>query len=74
MALSVLGQFTSSAHLAAVGLVEVDCDLGAGTAGAGAGIELLRGALLRQQDPSARVSGPPLRNRHRHRDTPCAPH
>jgi arginase len=56
MALSVLGQITSTAHLAAVGLVEVDCDLGAGTAGAGSGIELLRGAVQPEQDPSARVS------------------
>jgi arginase len=43
-------QLTSTARLAAVGLVEVDCDLGAGTAGAGAGIELLKGAVQRQQD------------------------
>ena len=56
MELSVLGQITSTAHLAAVGLVEVDCDLGAGTAGAGSGIELLRGAVQPEQDPSARVS------------------
>jgi arginase len=53
---TTLGQITSTAHLAAVGLVEVDCDLGAGTAGAGAGIELLRGAVQPEQDPSARVS------------------
>ena len=45
-----LVQLTSTARLAAVGLVEVDCDLGAGTAGAGAGIELLKGAVQRQQD------------------------
>jgi arginase len=45
-----LVQLTSTARLAAVGLVEVDCDLGAGTAGAGAGIDLLKGAVQRQQD------------------------
>ena len=45
-----LVQLTSTARLAGVGLVEVDCDLGAGTAGAGAGIELLKGAVQRQQD------------------------
>ena len=53
---TTLGPLTSTARLAAVGLVEVDCDLGAGTAGAGAGIELLRGEVLRQQDPSARMA------------------
>lgn len=53
---TTFGQHNSSARHAAVGLVEVDCDLGAGTAGAGAGIELLRSALRRQQDPAARVS------------------
>jgi arginase len=53
---TTLGQLTSTAHLAAVGLVEVDCDLGAGTAGAGSGIELLRGAVQPEQDPSARIS------------------
>jgi len=45
-----LVQLTSTARLAAVGLVEVDCDLGAGTVGAGAGIDLLKGAVQRQQD------------------------
>ncbi|MFZ9849801.1 MAG: arginase family protein [Vulcanococcus sp.] len=45
-----LVQHTSTARLAAVGLVEVDCDLGAGRPGAGSGIELLKGALQRQQE------------------------
>jgi len=45
-----LVQLTSTARLDAVGLVEVDCDLGAGTAGAGAGIALLKGAVQRHQD------------------------
>ena len=45
-----LVQLTSTARLAAVGLVEVDCDLGAGKAGAGSGIELLKGAVQRQQE------------------------
>jgi len=53
---TTFGQLTSTARLAAVGLVEVDCDLGAGIAGAGAGIELLRGEVLRQQDPSTRMT------------------
>ena len=52
---TTFGQLTSTAPLTAVGLVEVDCDLGAGTAGAGAGIELLRGALQRHHDPLAGV-------------------
>jgi len=39
----------STARLPAVGLVEVDCDLGAGTAGAGCGIALLKDAVQRQQ-------------------------
>ncbi len=45
-----LVQISSTARLAAVGLVEVDCDLGAGKPGAGAGIELLKNAVQRQQD------------------------
>jgi arginase len=51
-----LVQLTSAARLAAVGLVEVDCDLGAGKPGAGSGIELLKGAVQRQQD-LRRLSG-----------------
>ncbi|MEI7667248.1 MAG: arginase family protein [Synechococcaceae cyanobacterium ELA263] len=45
-----LVQLTSTARLTGVGLVEVDCDLGAGTVGAGSGIDLLKGAVQRQQD------------------------
>ena len=45
-----LVQLTSTAQLSAVGLVEVDCDLGAGKPGAGAGIALLKSAVQRQQD------------------------
>jgi hypothetical protein len=45
-----LVQMTGTARLAAVGLVEVDCDLGAGIPGAGSGIELLKSAVQRQQD------------------------
>ena len=57
LSLSAVQEISSPfARLTAVGLVEVACDLGAGTAGAGAGIELLRGALQRQQDSSARVT------------------
>ena len=45
-----LVQISSTARLAGVGLVEVDCDLGAGKPGAGAGIEMLKNAVQRQQD------------------------
>jgi arginase len=45
-----LVQLTSTSRLAAVGLVEVDCDLGASKPGAGSGIELLKGAVQRQQE------------------------
>lgn len=45
-----LVQTIGATRIAAVGLVEVDCDLGAGTAGAGSGIELLKQALQRQRD------------------------
>ena len=45
-----LVQLTSTARLTSVGLVEVDCDLGAGKPGAGAGIELLKSAVQRQQE------------------------
>ena len=45
-----LVQLTSTAQLSAVGLVEVDCDLGAGKPGAGAGIDLLKNAVQRQHN------------------------
>ncbi|MEB3331922.1 MAG: arginase family protein [Synechococcaceae cyanobacterium] len=45
-----LVQISSTARLAGVGLVEVDCDLGAGKPGAGAGIDLLKNAVQRQRD------------------------
>ncbi len=45
-----LVQITSTSRLAGVSLVEVDCDLGAGIPGAGAGIELLKTAMQRQKD------------------------
>lgn len=45
-----LVQRTGTARLAGVGLVEVDCDLGAGRPGAGSGIDLLKDAVQRQQD------------------------
>ena len=45
-----LFQISSAARLHGVTLVEVDCDLGAGTPGAGAGIELLKNAVQRQHD------------------------
>jgi arginase len=45
-----LVQLTSTARLTSVSLVEVDCDLGAGKPGAGAGIELLKNAVQRQQE------------------------
>ncbi len=45
-----LVQIISASHFDAVTLVEVDCDLGAGKPGAGAGIELLKNAIQRQKD------------------------
>ena len=45
-----LVQISSTAGLSGVSLVEVDCDLGAGKPGAGAGIELLKNAAKHQQD------------------------
>jgi arginase len=45
-----LVQYSSSSRCAKIGLVEVDCDLGAGIPGAGSGIEMLKQAAQRQQD------------------------
>ena len=45
-----LVQISSTARLEGISLVEVDCDLGAGKPGAGAGIELLKNAAKHQQD------------------------
>lgn len=45
-----LAQNIGVSCLAAVGLVEVDCDLGAGIPGAGSGIELLKSAVQRQRE------------------------
>ncbi|MDA9889250.1 arginase family protein [Synechococcus sp. AH-224-G16] len=45
-----LVQLSSTARLEGISLVEVDCDLGAGKPGAGAGIELLKNAAKHQQD------------------------
>ena len=45
-----LAQISSTAGLNGVSLVEVDCDLGAGQPGAGAGIEMLKRAVEHQQD------------------------
>ena len=45
-----LVQLISAERLPAVGLVEVDCDLGAGKPGAGSGIELLKSAVQRHHD------------------------
>lgn len=42
-------QYSRAARAQRIGLVEVDCDLGAGTPGAGSGIELLKQAALRQE-------------------------
>ncbi len=42
--------YSTSSRCSRIGLVEVDCDLGAGIPGAGAGIELLKQAAQRQQD------------------------
>jgi len=44
-----LVHYSSAARCARVGLVEVDCDLGAGIPGAGSGIAMLRQAVERQQ-------------------------
>lgn len=45
-----LEQIRAVASRAGVGLVEVDCDLGAGIPGAGSGIDLLKGALKRDRE------------------------
>jgi arginase len=45
-----LAQYIGAATHPRVALVEVDCDLGAGTRGAGSGIDLLKQAAGRQQD------------------------
>ena len=45
-----LVQISSTARLEGISLVEVDCDLGAGKPGAGAGIDLLKNAAKHQQD------------------------
>jgi arginase len=45
-----LAQYVGAATHPRVALVEVDCDLGAGTRGAGSGIDLLKQAASRQQD------------------------
>ena len=45
-----LVHYSSSNRCARIGLVEVDCDLGAGIPGAGAGIEMLKQAAQRQKD------------------------
>ena len=44
-----LAQYVSASSRSRVALVEVDCDLGAGTPGAGSGIDLLKQAAARQQ-------------------------
>ena len=52
-----LVQISSTAGLSGVSLVEVDCDLGAGKPGAGAGIEMLKSAVKHQQDLQKMSSG-----------------
>ena len=49
-----LAQYVNASSRSRVALVEVDCDLGAGTPGAGSGIDLLKQAAARQQQ----VTGP----------------
>jgi arginase len=44
-----LAQYVNASSRSRVALVEVDCDLGAGTPGAGSGIDLLKQAAARQQ-------------------------
>ncbi len=48
-----LVQLRAAAGLARVGLVEVDCDLGAGIPGAGSGIDLLKSAIERNRGLAA---------------------
>jgi len=45
-----LVHYSSAARSSRIGLVEVDCDLGAGTPGAGSGVALLREAVERQRN------------------------